>query len=99
MVWGLATIFSPSQLTPLRFDRQATGVSQSISIVTCPASIPVTCTSKRSLNTKRDQIVAKPQPAALPVNMRSLAGLKKSKLAARALKASEMVTLMEEPSF
>ncbi|KAG8988840.1 hypothetical protein FRB94_002200 [Tulasnella sp. JGI-2019a] len=65
---------------------------------TCPASIPVTCPSKRSLATKRNQLAAKPQPAAIPVNMRSLAGLKKSKLAARALKDREMADLMEEES-
>ncbi|KAG9004659.1 hypothetical protein FRB94_002199 [Tulasnella sp. JGI-2019a] len=65
-------------------------------VAACPASIPITCNSRRSLATKRDRIAAKPQPATVPVNMRSLASLKKSKLAARALKASEMASSTEE---
>ncbi|KAG9028744.1 hypothetical protein FRB95_006112 [Tulasnella sp. JGI-2019a] len=51
----------------------------------CPASIPVSNCSpvKRSTVTKRNTIAARPQPAAVPLNMRSLTALKKSKLAVR----------------
>ncbi|KAG9005122.1 hypothetical protein FRB94_001814 [Tulasnella sp. JGI-2019a] len=57
----------------------------------CPSSAPVNCPSKkRSSATKRQLEAAKPQAAAVPMNMRSLAALKKSKLAARNLKALEV---------
>ncbi|KAG9028745.1 hypothetical protein FRB95_006113 [Tulasnella sp. JGI-2019a] len=58
----------------------------------CPTSAPLgNCSpTKRSAATKRNIIAAKPQPAAVPLNMRSLTALKKSKLAARNLRAFEV---------
>ncbi|KAG9026072.1 hypothetical protein FRB95_009449 [Tulasnella sp. JGI-2019a] len=47
------------------------------------------CPTKRSSAMKRWVDAANPQPAAIPLNMRSLSALKKSKLAARDLKALE----------
>ncbi|KAG9028102.1 hypothetical protein FRB95_006866, partial [Tulasnella sp. JGI-2019a] len=48
----------------------------------CPSSAPDNCPPKRrSSATKRQLEAAKPQPAAIPMNMRSLVALKRSKLA------------------
>ncbi|KAG9015716.1 hypothetical protein FRB93_012280 [Tulasnella sp. JGI-2019a] len=57
----------------------------------CPGSAPLTtCTQKnRPPITKRQLVAAKPQTAAVPINMRSFTALKKSKLTARNLKTSE----------
>ncbi|KAG9029607.1 hypothetical protein FRB95_005083 [Tulasnella sp. JGI-2019a] len=57
----------------------------------CFGSAPLTtCTSPTSR--KREHVPAKPQPAAVPVNMRSFAGLKKSKLATRGKPSTKQET-------
>ncbi|KAG9008202.1 hypothetical protein FRB93_006770 [Tulasnella sp. JGI-2019a] len=66
-------------------------LSDSAGISNCPGEAPShSCTpTKRSSATKRMTVAAKPQPAAAPLNLRSLSALKKSKLAARDLRALE----------
>ncbi|KAG8998914.1 hypothetical protein FRB94_006531 [Tulasnella sp. JGI-2019a] len=69
-----------------------TNTNSNVLVCHCPTSAPLgNCSpTKRSAATKRNIIAAKPQPAAVPLNMRSLTALKKSKLAARNLRAFEV---------
>lgn len=67
----------------------------------CPLTAPLdNCsnTSKRGLTTRRKTagIAAQPRPAAVPVNMRSLKALRKSKVAARQAHEDETLEPVKE---
>ncbi|KAG8844574.1 hypothetical protein FRB96_003003, partial [Tulasnella sp. 330] len=59
----------------------------------CPptAILPAGCTSRKRAS--HDAVAATPEPAAIPLNMRSLTVLKRSKIKVHALQAREV----EEP--